>query len=89
MKRYKSKKYQNDSYEALESIKREIIKTGIHPIFKEVLLFIESNKKYQSVLMLRFKEILKELKNLYEKKYLILNTYNKKMKGSNWKKEDE
>ena len=34
IKRFKSKKYQNDAYEKIENIKKEIVRKGLHPILK-------------------------------------------------------
>ena len=47
--------------------------------FEQVLLFIDRNKNFSEILMLRLRQVLNEIKNQEQRKYNIITQYKKKV----------
>lgn len=56
-----------------------MIENGLHPDFREAIVFMNNHQQNLDTLMLRFREILKEKKHEEEKKFFKIYYYKSKI----------
>ena len=79
IKGFKEEENEHFNIEEIEKIKNDIIRNKTSKELWDIFIFIDKNKDISEVLMMRFRENIKEIRNNYEKPYKIINQYKEKI----------